>query len=102
MSEQKPITKVPDGHTRFYTTRQKAPNEKGFVGYETVWKPFQKEVETRRLPALQVSFGESDSGRKSSLRFSRPSTNYDANHPSQKKKWMVSRRAFAGIHPTSH
>ena len=45
MSEQKPITKVPDGQTRFYTTRQKAPNEKGFVGYETVWKPFQKEVE---------------------------------------------------------
>ena len=28
-----------------YTTRQKAPNEKGFVGYETVWKPFQKEAE---------------------------------------------------------
>ena len=46
MSEQKqPTTKVPDGHTRFFTTRQMAPNEKGFVGYETVWKPFQKEVE---------------------------------------------------------
>ena len=45
MSEQKPNTKVPDGHTRFYTTRQKAPNEKGFVGYETIWKPFQKEAE---------------------------------------------------------
>ena len=45
MSEQKPITKVPDGHTRFYITRQLAPNEKGFVGYETVWEPFQKEAE---------------------------------------------------------
>jgi hypothetical protein len=45
VSEQKPITKVPEGRTRFYTTRQKAPNEKGFVGYETVWKPFQKEVQ---------------------------------------------------------
>ena len=45
MSEQKPVTKVPEGHTRFYTTRQKAPNEKGFVGYETVWKPLQKEAE---------------------------------------------------------
>ena len=46
MSEQKPTpAKVPDGHTRFLTTRQMAPNEKGFVGYETVWKPFQKEVE---------------------------------------------------------
>jgi len=44
MSEQKPITKVPDGHTPFYTTRQMAPNQKGFVGYETVWKSFQKEV----------------------------------------------------------
>ncbi len=46
MSEQKPTnTPVPDGHTPYYTTRQMAPNEKGFVGYETVWKPFQKEVE---------------------------------------------------------
>ena len=46
MSEQKPPpAKVPDGHTRFYTTRQKAPTDKGFVGYETEWKPFQKETE---------------------------------------------------------
>jgi len=37
MSEQKLPVKVPDGHTRFLTTRQKRPNEKGFVGYETVW-----------------------------------------------------------------
>ena len=44
MSEQKPNTKVPDGHALFLTTRQMAPNEKGFVGYETVWKQFQKEV----------------------------------------------------------
>ena len=44
MSEQKPITKVPDGESRFLTTRQMAPNAKGFVGYETVWKAFQKEV----------------------------------------------------------
>ena len=28
MSEQKPITKVPDGKTPFYTTRQMAPNAK--------------------------------------------------------------------------
>ena len=46
MSEQKqPPTKVPDGHSRFLTTRKKAPNEKGFVGYETIWEPFQKEAE---------------------------------------------------------
>lgn len=45
MSEQKPIAKVPDGETRFFTTRQMAPSEKGFVGFETVWKPLQKEVE---------------------------------------------------------
>ena len=44
MSEQKPITKVPDGQARFLTTRQMQPNEKGFVGYQTVWKSFQKEV----------------------------------------------------------
>ena len=44
MSEQKPVTKVPEGHALFLTTRQMAPNAKGFVGYETVWKSFQKEV----------------------------------------------------------
>ena len=37
-------TKVPEGKARFVTTRQKEPNEKGFVGYETTWEPFQKEV----------------------------------------------------------
>ncbi len=44
MSEQKkqPPAKVPDGVTRYVTTRQMAPNEKGFVGFETLWKPFQK------------------------------------------------------------
>ena len=46
MSEQKPTpAKVPDGHTRYLTTRQMKPNEKGFVGYETIWEPFQKETE---------------------------------------------------------
>ena len=46
MSEQKqPPTKGPEGQTRFLTTRQMPPNEKGFVGYETVWVPFQKEAE---------------------------------------------------------
>jgi hypothetical protein len=44
--EKKPTpTKVPDGHARFVTTRQLPPNAKGFVGYETVWEPFQKEAE---------------------------------------------------------
>jgi hypothetical protein len=43
--EKKPTPKVPDGHTRFFTTRQMPPNAKGFVGYETVWQPFQKEAE---------------------------------------------------------
>ena len=46
MSQQKqPPAKVPDGVTRYVTTRQMAPNEKGFIGFETIWKPFQKEVE---------------------------------------------------------
>lgn len=45
MSEQKPPSKVPDGLTRFFTTRQMPPTEKGFVGYQTIWKPLQKEAE---------------------------------------------------------
>ena len=45
MSEQKPVTKVPEGKTRFYTTRQKAPTEKGYVGYDTIWEPFDKVVQ---------------------------------------------------------
>jgi hypothetical protein len=37
--------KVPEGESRFLKTRQMPPNEKGFVGYETIWESFQKEVE---------------------------------------------------------
>lgn len=46
MSDQ-PKTKpqVPEGKTRFMTTRQKEATEKGFVGYETTWESWQKEVE---------------------------------------------------------
>ena len=44
--------KVPEGEARFVTTRQKEANEKGFVGYETIWKSFQKEAkyETPKRP----------------------------------------------------
>ncbi len=43
MSEpSKTRPKVPDGKSRFVVTRQKPPTEKGFVGYETIWEPFQK------------------------------------------------------------
>lgn len=46
MSEQKKTRpKVPDGHSQFIVTRQKAPNDKGFVGYDVIWENFQKEVE---------------------------------------------------------
>jgi len=46
MSDHKPPpAKVPDGVTPYVTTRQMPPNEKGFVGFETIWKKFQKEVE---------------------------------------------------------
>jgi len=46
MSEQKKTRpKVPEGKSRFVKTRQMEPNEKGFVGYETIWEPFQKEVD---------------------------------------------------------
>jgi hypothetical protein len=44
MSDKPQPVKVPDGHARYLTTRQKKPNDKGFVGYETEWEPFQKEV----------------------------------------------------------
>lgn len=36
---------VPEGKSRFLLTRQKKPNDKGFVGYETIWEPFQKVAE---------------------------------------------------------
>ena len=46
MSEQpKTRPEVPEGKARFVTTRQKKPNEKGFVGYETTWESFQKVAE---------------------------------------------------------
>lgn len=37
--------KVPEGEARFLKTRQMEANEKGFVGYETIWESFQKEAE---------------------------------------------------------
>ncbi len=43
--ERKERLKVPEGKTEYVTTRQMDPNEKGFVGYETIWKSFQKESE---------------------------------------------------------
>lgn len=36
--------KVPEGKTRYLLTRQKKANDKGFVGYDTIWDSFQKEV----------------------------------------------------------
>ncbi len=45
MSEpKKERPKVPEGHSRFFTTKQKAPTDKGYIGYETTWEPWQKEV----------------------------------------------------------
>lgn len=45
MSEQKSTRpKVPQGEARFVKTSQKEANEKGYVGYETTWESFQKEV----------------------------------------------------------
>ncbi|OSM05382.1 hypothetical protein MAIT1_03562 [Magnetofaba australis IT-1] len=43
---------MPDGTTPYFTTRQLPPTDKGFVGYETEWKPWQKEVkyETPKRP----------------------------------------------------
>lgn len=52
MADVKPNMKVPDGRSRYFTTRQKPPSDKGFVGYETIWEPFQKEkpYETPKKP----------------------------------------------------
>ena len=37
--------KVPEGKTEYVTTRQKEITEGAFfVGYDTIWKSFQKEV----------------------------------------------------------
>jgi hypothetical protein len=46
MSEpQKTRPKVPEGKTQYLITRQKEANEKGYVGYDTIWESFQKEAE---------------------------------------------------------
>ena len=46
MSEPKKTRpKVPEGKTRYVLTRQKEANEKGYVGYDTIWDSFQKEAE---------------------------------------------------------
>ena len=37
--------KVPEGESRFLKTRQMEANDKGYVGYETIWESFQKEAE---------------------------------------------------------
>lgn len=37
--------KVPAGKTKYVTTTQMPANEKGYIGYETEWVSFQKEVE---------------------------------------------------------
>ncbi|MDW3095485.1 MAG: hypothetical protein R8G33_07430 [Gammaproteobacteria bacterium] len=36
---------VPDGESQFLKTSQKQADEKGYVGYDTTWTPFQKEAE---------------------------------------------------------
>ena len=41
----KPRPKVPEGKTRFVTTKQKKPTKQGFVGYDTIWEPMQKVAE---------------------------------------------------------
>lgn len=49
-SKERPV--VPDGETEYTKTSQMKANEKGFVGYETTWKSFQKEkkYETPKKP----------------------------------------------------
>ena len=59
MSEQsKTRPEVPDGKSRFVVTRQKEADEKGFVGYDTIWEPFHKTVEyqTPKKPLFEFYF----------------------------------------------
>jgi hypothetical protein len=43
MSDQpKEKRPVPEGKSRFMTTRQKKPTKTGYVGYEVGWEPFHK------------------------------------------------------------
>jgi len=43
---------VPDGKTKYYTTKQQPATEQGHVGYKTEWVEWQKEVpyETPKKP----------------------------------------------------
>lgn len=43
---------VPEGKARYLVTRQMKANDKGYVGYETIWESFQKEAkyETPKRP----------------------------------------------------
>jgi len=53
MSEpSKTRPKVPEGQSLYLTTRQKEANDKGYVGYDTIWESFQTEVkyETPKRP----------------------------------------------------
>lgn len=36
--------KVPEGKSDYYVTRPKKPTKTGYVGFETIWKPWHKEV----------------------------------------------------------
>ncbi len=42
--EPKTEVKVPDGKASYVTTKQMKPTKKGFVGFETHWEPWQKEI----------------------------------------------------------
>ncbi len=44
-AQSKTRPKVPEGKSRFLLTRQKAPTETGYVGYDTIWDSFQKVAE---------------------------------------------------------
>lgn len=51
-AQPKSRPKVPEGTSRYLKTRQMEATDKGFVGYETIWESFQKEVkyETPKKP----------------------------------------------------
>jgi len=43
--------KVPEGQCDYLTTRQMEATETGYVGYDTIWQSFQKEVKYEKPKA---------------------------------------------------
>ena len=50
MSDKQRAPQSPRGKAKYVTTRQMEANEKGFVGYETVWDEWQEVKSKPKAP----------------------------------------------------